>query len=452
MVQLYEGLVRTTAQPVQILPCLALKWSVHENGKKWVFHLRKDVLFHNNEPFNAAAVVSAFQKRMQDKSGKYKSWQALFQYLTAVKAEAVDRVAFHLNHPFAPFLAALSEPIALIPAPAADLGDSFRPIGSGAFKFEEWKKGDSLTLSRNDAYRDGPVRLKRLIYKVIDNSSQRMNQIKNGTAHVVSIYSLGEQDQFLGNPEIHLLSAPSTKIHYLAFNTCKEPFSNVAVRRAFAYLFDKKVLVKFNLQDLADPALSLVPPQIRGFNNNLKEYQYSLEKAREELVKAGLSNGLTCTLLYTQTNPALHNILSTIAANGMKLGIRIKLEPLSFKDLVKRVNLQEHDLVVLGWGGGPDAFTYLWPLVSYPCATNRMNYRNPHVMELLTVARSAADEQSRVNAVADVLEILHNDLPCIPLYHVKNTAGYRKDIKNLYFDANGHIIFRNAAWETNEHE
>ncbi|MCP4215878.1 MAG: hypothetical protein GY765_14590, partial [bacterium] len=283
----FEGLLTFKADGLTIAPCLAVNWETKENGVKWIFHLRKNVKFHNGDPFNADAVLDTFKRRMRDPDNRYKNWDYLFPYLKDIRKINDSTVEITLSSPFAPFLAALTEPSAYIVAPASYKNKEFYPIGTGAFVFEKWEKGRLLLLKGNKNYWDGKVRLERLVFKVIPKAAAKVLQLKTGNAHVSRIISSREQEELLGKKEIRMLSIPSSRVHYLAFNTRKPPFDKAEVRRALAHLVNKNALVKMNFQEMALPAVTPVPPHIFGFNRDIEDYSYARGKARTARRKQG---------------------------------------------------------------------------------------------------------------------------------------------------------------------
>jgi peptide/nickel transport system substrate-binding protein len=446
IINIFEGLVSSHLNPLTIKPCLAERWEVKDKGKKWLFFLRKGVRFHNGEIFDAAAVVKAFERRMTDNSPANKYWKSGFKYLSKVTIIDPLTVEFTIQESYFPFLALLSEPMAYIPAPSAYKHNTFSPVGTGPFKFKKQENNQVIVLSRNADYWHGPVSIDTLIFKTVANSSSRVMQIKNGSADVIKIYSLGERDVFLGKRGIHLQSALSLRVHYLAFNTRKPLFSKPGVRRAFAHLLDKRMLVKYIFQDLAIPAKNPLPPHFFDFNKKILDYPYDRKKAKQELINAGVTEGFDCSLIYTETNPALQKIVKVITANAAKIGITIKSIPLPFKQLIKRVEKGEHDMVILGWTGGPDPYLYLYPVFSNdPGNLNRSFYENDQLTRYLEKSRSIPSEQNRRMAIEKVQEILHRDSPWIPLFHLKHLVIYRSPIRNLHFDASGLIMFRDVV-------
>lgn len=446
IVCIFETLVTTSSsKPVSFVPCLAERWEMLEQGKKWLFHLRQGVFFHNGEPFNAYAVESAFNRCLNYKGPEYENWKVLFPYLVRVQAVDADTVAFYLSKPYLPFLAALSHPATSIPAPGSYRTATFNPIGTGPFKFNRHETNGDFLMESYNHYWNGPVRVAKLIFKTIPNTFSRMMEVKTGGADVVKIRSLSERDSFLGKTEFKSLVEPGLSISYLAFNTRKAPFNKPDIRRVFAYLINKIMLVKLSYQDLAIPARSPLPPQLPGFNKSIKEYSFDVQQARALLKKAGLEKGFSCTLYYAENNPALQKIADIIATNAKSINITIQKNQKSFNDMFQACKNGVHDLALLTWTGGPDPYLFLSPVLAIQDGSYNMAfYNNPIFNGLLEEYRSSLSVTAGKNFIEKSQVVFSEDSPWIPLFHLNNTAIFNQSVHNLSFDANGMIIFKNA--------
>ncbi len=442
---IFEGLVRFKKETLIIEPCLARSWEAKDNGKRWIFRLRRGVKFHNGEIFDAKAVVKSFKRRMGNYRSEYEKWEYFFPYLKDIKL--IDRytVEIVLNKAYAPFLTALTDPAASIVAPGCYKGNSFKPIGTGPFKFEKWEKGKFLIIKRNEFYWDGKTGLSKVTYKIVKNTGTKFLHIKNNIADISEIRSAKEYEEFKGDKEVRFLFFPSFRIHYLAFNTKKEPFNKVEIRRVFCHLIDKKMLIRHVFQNLAIPAVTPIPPYLFGFNKKIVDYDYNIVKVKELLKKSGLENGFECSIFYEKTNMALNKIANILIENAKPLNIFIKKAPLSFNEMLKRVDRGEHDMVLVGWIAGPDPDSFLYPTLTMKKGSkNRAHYDNPELTSILEEARKTLQKGKRVKLYERAQEIIHNDAPWNPLFHLKSTVVYNKKVRNLYIDANGYLIFKSA--------
>jgi peptide/nickel transport system substrate-binding protein len=440
---IFEGLVRYKKGSSEVEPCLATSWKMNRDGTEWTFFLRNGVRFHNGSAFDSSSVVMTFENRLLKGESDQKR---LWYFLPTIKdVIALDKytVKICLKKPYTPLLLALTDPIALIVAPESFRKDGFVPIGTGPFKFDSWNKGNYLIIRKNEDYWDGNVIISQVVFKVVKNATSKTLQLRNGNADILRIDSATEYDEFLGRKEIEILTAPIRDVHYLAFNTRKPFFSRVVVRLAIAHLINKEGLVKHIYQKVAIPAINPIPPNFFGFNRNIKDYDYNIPKAKLLLKEAGLERGFVCKLFFTEKNAGLQKIANIITANAKKVNIVIKKIPMPFKELVKRCDRGEHDLVLHAWVGAADPDFFFYPLFTMKEGNkNRAFYSNPVLTELLEKARETFDSGLRSGYYYQVQEIIHRDVPWIPLFHQKSMVAHRKKIKNLYINPNDYMIFR----------
>ena len=440
---IFEGLVQFKKGTYDMQPCLATKWEVKDEGKKWIFFLRKGVTFHNGKEFDAQAVIATFKRRMSKKETELKRWWFFFPYMKNVKAIDKFTIEITLKKPYAPLLSAMADPTALIVAPESYQKKGFKPIGTGPFKFERWEKGEFLIISKNENYWDGSVPLSGVIFRVVENPASKTLHIKSGNADISRINTAMEYEEFLGKKEIKILTASSPHVCYLAFNTRKYPFSRIEVRKAMAHLINKKGLVKYIFQKMAVPAVTPIPPGLFGVNKNIKDYEYSISKAKNLLKKAGLENGFSCKLFFSRVNVGLQKIANVIVKNAKLVNITIKKVPLTFKELIRRGDKGEHDLGIFGWVGAPDPDFFFYPLFTMTKGNkNRAFYQNQNLRVLLEKARGTLSQVKRNEYYQLVQEIIHRDIPWVPLFHQKALVAYRYNIKHLYVNPNDYMIFK----------
>ncbi len=452
---IFEGLVRFKNDSVTVEPCLATSWRVEENGRRWLFHLRRGVRFHDGTPFDSRAVLYSFQSRLNEKkgssrrSGPFRGMSSLFTFIRAVRILGPDAVEIILERPYAPFLVALADSTAFIVSPAARRPGSFQPIGTGPFRFLSWSRGKTLILSRYPGYWGGAPRLEKIIFKVMPDSPGRIMQIKNGSADMAKIQSGKEYDELALRGDIAILSQAFNSTHYLGFNTRKPPFDHKEVRTAVLHLIDKQGLVKRVFQNLATPAYSPLPQPLFPEMKARPADGFSLETARMLLQRAGLANGFSCTLYLAEGQQSFEEVADILVLMAKKVKINIKKLKLPFDKLMAAADRGAHDLLLSGWSTSPDPDFFLYPLFTFsPGNRNRFFYDNPEMIRLLDKGRITMDPLRRAATYIEALAILKKDLPWIPLYHPLNVMACNNRVSGLTFTPLGHALFREAAKET----
>ena len=180
---IFDTLVDYDDDNTEVVPGLAERWESSKDGKTWTFYLRKGVKFHDGTDFNAEAVVYNFERWMdkdhpEQKGGEFPYYGYMFggykgdkgHVIKSVNAVDEHTVKFELNYPQAPFLNNLAMPPFGIASPTAVKKDpegfGQKPVGTGPFKLESWKKNDTITLVKNEDYwQEGLPKLDKLIYR-----------------------------------------------------------------------------------------------------------------------------------------------------------------------------------------------------------------------------------------------------------------------------------------------
>lgn len=436
---------------------LAESWEMSPDGLKYTFKLRKGVKFHDGTDFNADAVVFNWQ-RWHDPQSPYKFPGDSFDYYTSMfgpenkrvikECKAVDpyTVEFTLNMPQAPFLQNIAMPAFSIASPKAiqEKKEKFKsePVGTGPFVFKEWKRNDSITLEKNPNYwMQGYPKLNKVIIRTIPDNSARFNALVNGELDLVEGVNPDDLKKLEASKDLQKIVRPSFNVGYVGFNLKKKPFDNQKVRQALNYAVDKKAIISAFYAGLADPAVNPMPPSVLGYNKNVKDYSYDLEKAKQLLAEAGYPDGIPDELtLYAMPvarpyMPDGKKVAEALQAEFAKIGVKTKIESPDWATYLDDTKKGEKDhLYMLGWtgdNGDPDNFLYALLDKDSIGSNNRSFYANEEVHKLLVGAQTEVDKNKRSEAYLKAQEIIKQDAPWIPLVHSTplmaakaNLAGY----------------------------
>ncbi len=446
---IFEGLTRYKNGTIKIKPGLSERWNMYDNGRRWVFILRRGVKFHNGESFNAASVVSSFSTRLNNKK-KYKEWNTSYTYLKSVREIDNYTVEFLLTEPYAPFLYRLASTNASIIAPSSYDGEDFSPIGTGPFRFGERKQGKFVKILRNNTYWDKRPLLSAVIFKVVKNQNWRILQLENGKADAALLESEIFIEDVSRGKKLRIISGRSPGIYYIAFNMRKGPFRDKRMRQAVAHLIKKEAVIKKIFQSFAENATSPVPPQMFGHNPELKDYSFNIKEAKRKLYEAGYKSEVDVSLYYSDNSESLENIANVLSRSARKIGLNIKRIPVPFSELVN-IGYGRHDMLILGWIGDiPDADVYLYPnFIGKSSKFNSSGYKNPVVSKLLNKARMTSDIELRKKIYLEVQRILHEDLPWLPLYYRNDLLIHNKNVSNLTIQPLSLLNFSDVFFNNN---
>jgi len=288
---IYNGLVKYDGD-LNLVGDLAESWQVSPDGLTITFKLRRGVKWHDGAPFTAPDVLFTYQVMVDPKTPTAYGED----YKQVKKAEVLDDYTFRVTYPqpFAPGLESWG--LAILPRHLLEGQDITKsplarhPIGTGPFKFQEWRAGDKIVLSYNPDYFEGRPYLNGYVYLVIPDLATMFLQLKAGNIDRMGLTPLQYKRQ-TEYPKFQRLFNKyryvSFSYTYLGYNLEDERFADRRVRQALTYAINKKEIVDEVLLGLGQEATGPYKPGTWFYNPNVPKFDYNPEKARALLAEAG---------------------------------------------------------------------------------------------------------------------------------------------------------------------
>ena len=294
-VSLFDSLVGRDGEG-KIVGELAESWRALDD-KTWQLKLRRGVVFHNGEPFNAEAVRFTFQRVLNPE-------QKSPNRATISEVERVDvvddlTVNLVLKSAYAPFLARLIDFPMVPPKYTAEKGNSglaLRPVGTGPFRFAALVKDDHMVVEAFDRHWRGPPRVRRVIYKPIPEPFTRAAALRNGEVDLITTVPPNLAAELEKAPGIRVQRVPSTWQIYLGLNAFRKPLSDARVRQALNYATDVDAIIKNVMDGNGRRQEGPFTPNVFGFDPSVKGYAPDAARARRLLAEAGYPDGLDIVL------------------------------------------------------------------------------------------------------------------------------------------------------------
>lgn len=437
VVHLFSGLVALNAE-LEVVPDLASRWDVSQDGCTYTFHLEPGATFADGRPIVARDFVYSIERALSpelaspvaesylgDIVGAREFRAGRAERISGLRAASDHVLEVEIDAPKAYFLAKLTYPTAFVVDQAqieAEGQDWLRrPSGTGPFALESLTS-ERIVLVRNERYVGQPPALERLEYHL--GSGTPITMYENDQIDIVELPpSEIERVTDPHNPlrlEHHLASELS--VFYLGLNVSAPPFDDLPVRQAFAQAIDKAKIADLVLKGTATPARGILPPAMPDFDETLEGLAYDPEHARRLLAAsryAGPGNMPSIVLAVSGTSghmpPVTRAILSMIEEN---LGIEMTVEQVEWSYFLRDLNERRYQMYQTGWiADYPHSQNFLDVLFHSQSSQNHSGYANAPVDELLERARLERDPAKRTQLYRQAERIIVAEAAWVPLTH-----------------------------------
>jgi peptide/nickel transport system substrate-binding protein len=421
---------------------LAESWKVSKDSLVWDFKLRKGQKFDDGSPVDAAAVKASFDRMMKIAQGPSEAFP------TDMKVSVVDpmTVRFTLTKVFAPFLytlanngAAVVNAKAMAKPDAGEEGKAFfsrNSAGSGAFRLTSWQKGQSLVLEPNPYYGGAKPALKKVVVRIIGESSSRRLQLENGDLDIAESLPEDQLMALKGKANIRVAEFPSLRVTYLYLNNKRAPLDNPAVRQAISYAVDYDGIIKGVMKGQAKQMRGPIPEGMWGYDPSVLQYKLDLAKAKALLAKANPAHK-NITFLYSPKDPNWEPIGLSLQANLSALGFSVKMENMANAPMREKLGKADFDISIGYWTpdfADPYMFMNYWfETGKHGLPGNRAFYSNPEVDKMVLQAASLTDQKQRTALYQKAQKIVVNDAPYVYLYQANYQAALRSSVKGFIY-------------------
>ncbi len=407
-VSLFDSLVGRDAEN-RIVPQLAESWKLLDD-LTWQFKLRKGVVFHNGELFNAEAVRFTVE-RVLDPNQKSPN-RANIAEITRVEVLDDSTVNLVTKQPYAVLLNRLLDFPILPPRYTAEKGNAavaLRPVGTGPFRFVELVKDDRLVVEAFDRHWRGAPKIRRILFKPIPEPFTRAAALRNNEVDLVTTLPPNLARELGAVAGIRVHSVPSTWIIYLGLNAFKKPLSDVRVRQALNYATDVNAIIKNVLDGNGRRLDGPFTPQMFGYDATVKGYAHDPAKAKRLLTEAGYPDGVEVTLEAPAGRyQGDKEIAEALGGQWAKAGFKPRVQVAEWGAYFKRyLGKQFQDAYLLGLGGPMQDGDELFNLVS--SKGRGLYYKNERVDQLFDLGRSTMDPARRRKVYGDLARAMVED-------------------------------------------
>ena len=459
---IYNGLLKITSpdgKGVEFKPELAREWEI-QGDRTHIFRLQKGVTFHDGQPCTAAEVKASLERVKDKAQAPIHAWK--LELLEHIETPDPQTIKLHFAKPYPFMRVALTGSTGragtIISVKAAkEKGKAYgrNPVGTGPFKFVEWKEGDYILLEKNPNYWDSDggnklPYLDKVMIRFIIEPSTLVAAVKTGEVDGINNVA----PQFVGelrrDPKLNVFTAVGGNWRCMHFNMAKEPFTDKALRKAVAFAIDRKEIVDRVEFGEAIAAHGPISPPMGGFYDAAfetgKNGQYfDLEQAKALMKQSKHASGVDVTLLSGNAG-SFPRMTEVLQAQLAKIGVRVKIE-LADAPTFRRRWLQERqwDLVAVQWDADLDPDETLYPELHSSEAWNAGKWVSKDFDRAVESARSEADNKKRKKFYDDAVKAMLEDTPVAIMLHANEQKVFAKHVHNFQMIPAG-LINMHQVW------
>lgn len=464
----YDGLLRYD-EGMLPQPGLAERWEVSVDGKSITFHLRKGVKWHDGQDFTSADVkFSALElwKKIHARG------RVTFSALRDVETPDAHTAIFRLNNPAPVILSALNAAESqVMPRHLYENTEVLKnplnnaPVGTGPFRFKEWKKGQHITLERNPEYWEtGRPYLDRIIFRIIPDAASRSVALETGEVQYAPFTAVPLADiaRLKKDPSLAIETAGyafQSHVFLLDLNLKNAPLDDVRVRRALAHAIDRQGLIDTVWYGFGKPAISPVPSQLARFHNpDVPRYDYDPAAAERLLDEAGYprkENGVRFSIAhdYVPFGEIYRDAGEYIRNNLKKVGIDFVLRGQDYPTWTKRVysdyafDTDSNTIAVMmdPEMGLPRLLLSSNYIKGVP-ASNNSGYNNPEADRVIRAFQVEPDAEKRKALFGQLQSITMTDLPILPLSEMRHITVHNRKVRGLARTPDAALAALGGVW------
>lgn len=399
---LFNSLV-TIDTELNYVPDLAESWDVLEDGKVYVFHLRKGVKFHDGTDFDAEAVRWNYQRIMDPEEKAFDA--PYYSIVESVEALDAHTIKFTLKHPSMTLLPVMAANRAgflqMSPAAYQRWGKEeirLHPVGTGPFKLARWDQNQVIVLEKNPHYfKPGLPYLDRVELRVMKDGITRVTALRTGEVDFANAIPREHVERLAKDTQIRVLRGRETQRVSTSFNFKHPRFTDVRVRQALGgYGIDRQAIAKTALLGLGQPLWSLVPHGAKDQIDFGEYYPYNPEKAKALLKEAGYDakNPLRLSIMAHAAEAALPTVATILKTQYAKLGVEVTVEVIDRPIYLRRLTRdRDWEQVLIFSGAIWDAYSIARALDTR-AGNNTLNHQDKHVDALIDRMKEAATEEA----------------------------------------------------------
>jgi peptide/nickel transport system substrate-binding protein len=454
MGMIYEGLLNLD-QKGEPIPALATKWTYDKKSMTYTFDLRKGVKWHDGKPFTADDVVFSYNMYMNPKS--INSYISDFKTIKSVTKVNDYQVKIQLKEKDALIVPNIF-PTSIMPKHKFPKGvDDYNnnnklhrnPIGTGPFKFKEWKADERIVVEANKSYWNGRPYMDQVVTRILPDANVEAINLIKGDVDWIETLTPATIAQVSKDKDLKITKWDYGQFDFVGFNLKKEPFNDKDVRLALTYGLDRESIVSKLYLGKAYIASGPFHPKIPQYNKSVKPLPFDQKKAAKILDDAGwkVQNGVRTKngkkmefeFYFNNGNKVREKIGLLAQQNWGKLGVKVSVRGLEWSIFLDKYLHGELDTYTLGWGGYDANVEHkgFFHTNGIPdpakgkAGNNRNRVSDPKIDKYLDDYLVEEDKNKRIKIYQDMHKYMAENATLIWTVHPMKNMGHDKDLKGI---------------------
>jgi peptide/nickel transport system substrate-binding protein len=432
-INMFDSLLHRNAK-LEYEPSLATSWKA-VSDTVWEFKLRRNVKFHNGDTLTAEDVKYSVDRVIDPakKSPQYGNVRAIKE----VKIVAPDTIHVVTDKPF-PLLLERLVFFPIVPKKHIEkVGDqafgATAPVGTGPWKFVEWKRDQYIKLEAFDGHWRGKAPFKTLVFRAIPEVATEVAELKTGGVDIVRNVSADLVPDLKAHPQTYISAIPILRVHYVALDMRSAPFDKKAMRQAANYAIDKQAVIQRLMGGFGSQVATVVQPAAFGHDPAVQPYPYDPKKAKELMAQAGYANGVDITL--HSSSVAFRPVFEAISQMLTEVGIRATpkmWDPGPAWNKFLQTEGKATNGAYNNWGNYSvfDADAVLHPLYHTEPGgwIGKWYARVEGLDKLIDEGRSTVDQARRKRSYSQIQQLIREEAPSIYLWTQYDMLGISKKV------------------------
>lgn len=426
---IFEGLVKPNSDG-EMIPAVAEKYELSEDGTTYTFTLRDGVKFHNGQTVTAEDVVYSINRCAAVPEGQEKPLVAAFSAIRSVEALDEKTVTVTIAQRDLEFISYMTA--AIIPAGYADQATA--PVGTGPFRFVSRTPQENFIMERFEDYWGTPAWLDKVTYKICENADALVMNLNGSSIDLCAHLTSAQAAQL--NSNFKVLEGTMNLVQAIYLNNQAKPFDNQLVRQALCYAIDRQGIMDM-VADGHGTAVgsSIYPAFTKYFLPELVDkYPHSVEKAKELLAQAGYPNGFDMTISVPNNYQPHMDTAEVVAEQLREAGIRVTIQPVEWSTWLDTIyNGRQFQATVVGVDAANMTARAMLERFTSDYAKNFINYSSPAYDALFQQAINATDEATQTDLYKQMETMLADTAANVYIQDLSDLVAMRQDLGGLKF-------------------